>query len=106
MNTAIHEGRACQSVMYLSYAPLVPEEGGSGYKFSKYVLDPNKFRFRKVALVTALMLLFIKNARSKTKRLAFQVTNYKTTDLLSGHLSSGDNFLSPLEVILIQNLAV
>ena len=80
----IHKGKVCQSVVCLSHAPLVPEEVGYRYKFSKYVLDPNKFRFRKVGRVMGLVLLFIKNARSKTGRPPFFVTIYDTADLPSG----------------------
>ena len=35
------------------------------YKFSHYVIDPNRFRFRKVVRVLALVILFIKNLKAK-----------------------------------------
>ena len=34
---------------------------GERYKFSRYVVDPNKFRFKKVVRIVGLVLLFIKN---------------------------------------------
>ena len=37
------------------------------YKFSQYVIDPNKFRFRKVVRILALVHLFIRNLKLKTK---------------------------------------
>ena len=39
----------------------VPEEVGRRYDFCNYVIDPNKFRFRKVVRVLGLILKFVKN---------------------------------------------
>ena len=36
-----------------------------GYEFSKYLIDPNKFRFRKLVRVLALILMFIKKISKK-----------------------------------------
>ena len=38
------------------------------YRFSKYVLDPNKFRFRKVVRILALVLLFVNKLKSKIQK--------------------------------------
>ena len=38
------------------------------YKFSNYILDPNKFRFRKVVRVLTLVMLFCQKFREKYGR--------------------------------------
>ena len=56
----------------------VPVEVGDRYKFSKYLIDPNKFRFKTVLRILALVFIFLKkvvekwNQRHKRNRsLAF-----------------------------------
>ena len=44
---------------------IVPNEVKERYKFSNYIIDPNKFRFRKVIRILALVMLFIKNLKRK-----------------------------------------
>ena len=46
-------------------ARYVPDEVGSRYKHSKYIIDPNQFRFRKVVRILALVFLFLKNISLK-----------------------------------------
>ena len=41
----------------------VPEEVGRRYKYCNYVIDPNKFRFRKVVRILALIFRFLINFR-------------------------------------------
>ena len=43
-----------------SYCPIVPNVVKDRYKFSNYVVDPNKFRFSKVVRVLAWVISFIK----------------------------------------------
>ena len=45
----------------------VPEKVGDRYKFSKYLLDPNKFRFRKVIRIIGIVLLFILKSSVKLR---------------------------------------
>ena len=48
----------------------VPDEVGDRYKFSNYVVNPCKFRFRTVQRITGLVFLFIKKISVKrTERL-------------------------------------
>ena len=35
------------------------------YEFSNYVIDPNRFRFRKVVRILALVFLFVRNLKSR-----------------------------------------
>ena len=49
----------CSRVMLVT--AYSSEQTKSRYQFSNYILDPNKFRFRKVVRVVSLVLLFIKN---------------------------------------------
>ena len=46
----------------------VPKEVGERYKFSKYLVNPNKYRFRTVVRIVALVFLFIKKLNAKIKR--------------------------------------
>ena len=39
------------------------ERVGKIYKFSKYIIDPNKFHFKKVVRILSLVFLFIRNIR-------------------------------------------
>ena len=36
---------------------------GERYKFSHYIVDPNKFRLKKVVRILGLILLFIRNVQ-------------------------------------------
>ena len=50
----------------LGFNKNVDTETLARYKFSKYVIDPNRYRFRKVVRIMGLVLTFIKNiARNK-----------------------------------------
>ena len=50
--------------MYLP-TRYVPDEVGLRYEHSKYIIDPNQFRFRKVVRILALVFLFLKNISRK-----------------------------------------
>ena len=43
------------------------DESAKRYGFSKYVIDPNKFRFQKVIRILSLVYRFIKNCKAKVK---------------------------------------
>ena len=54
-----------------SYAVLskgVLNNIGERYKFSHYIIDPNKFRFRKVVRILSLVFLFIRNIKSQMNK--------------------------------------
>ena len=61
------------SVTCLSYFPVVPSIVKDRYKFSKYVVDPNKFRFRKVVRILAWVILFIKSCYRKVGKQLTQI---------------------------------
>ena len=90
---AILQDNSCQSVVCMAHDSLVPDAVGDRYKFSKYVIDPNKFRFRKVVRILGLVLLFIKKVREKTKRPELSVTVSHDNDLPSGLSLSEDSSL-------------
>ena len=46
-------------VACLSFSPVVPVLVKDRYRFSQYIIDPNKFRCRKVIRVLSWVLLFI-----------------------------------------------
>ena len=90
----IHE-KECHSAVCTTRVSLVPEAVGDRYKFSNYVLDPNKFRFRKVVRVLGLVLLFIKKLRKKTNKPEFSITTCNAEDLPGGIVvpSQEDKFI-------------
>ena len=49
----------------LSYFPVVPSIVKDRYTFSKYIIDPNRFRFRNVVRINAWVLTFIENCYRK-----------------------------------------
>ena len=50
-----------------SYQRKIPSEVLKCYKFSKYLVDPNKARFKKVVRIFAFVLRFIKKLQRKSK---------------------------------------
>ena len=50
-----------------SYQRKIPSEVLECQKFSKYVVDPNKARFKKVVRIFAFVLRFIKKLQKKSK---------------------------------------
>ena len=54
----------------LTYLPtnLIPDAVGYRYKFSKYLIDPNRFRFRKVVRVLGLVFLFLHKLFNRLNR--------------------------------------
>lgn len=44
---------------------IIPKEVEERYKFSKYLIDPNKHRFNDVVRIMAIVLLFVKRCRQK-----------------------------------------
>ena len=59
-----------------TYVPeqQVPEEVGLRYKFCNYVIDPNKFRFRKTVRVLALVQTFCENMLKILQRVSVSVS--------------------------------
>ena len=43
-------------------ARIIPGEVNSMYKFSQYLIDPNRFRLRKIIRIIGLVYLFIKKS--------------------------------------------
>ena len=56
-----------ESAFNAIYMPTryVPKGVKDHYDFSQYIIDPNRFRFRKVIRVLGLVFLFIKKARRR-----------------------------------------
>ena len=69
-------------------------EIGERYLFSEYLIDPNKFRFRKVVRILGLVFLFVKNLLIKTKKVS-KISKFQLTDekLPNQFHFSGDKFL-------------
>ena len=53
--------------MQSNHVKSVTEELGKRYKFSNYLIDPNKFRLRKVLRTLVLVMLFIRNVKKRVK---------------------------------------
>jgi hypothetical protein len=78
---SINTAMICQSVACVSHAPFVPKSVGDRYKFSQYVLDPNKFRFRKSVRVLGIAFLFLTKLRNKVKKSLSTTIECNTNDL-------------------------
>ena len=65
-------------------------EIGERYKYSKYIIDLNKFRFRKVVRILGLVYLFLKNLKRKT--FGYE-TNVDKIELPSQLKCSNDKYL-------------
>ena len=57
------------------------------YNFSSYIIDPNKFRFRKSSRVLALVKLFCRKLREKCKKAKIPATQDAEQNVVSNHLS-------------------
>ncbi len=80
--------------LFQFYPNFVPSTVKDYYKFSKYVIDPNRFRFKKVIRVLSLVLLFIKNIRNKIGKPALKFENFvDENDDRDRYLSKGSRFL-------------
>ena len=56
----------------------VLENVGKRYLFSSYVIDPNKYRFRKVVRIAALIILFMVNLKLGIKKpVSFMLIEHK-----------------------------
>ena len=63
-----YNGNTCASLGKFCFpSRIVPELIKGRYYFSKYVIDPNRFRFKKVVRILGLVLLFINNLCKKHK---------------------------------------
>ena len=56
---------------YSVYHRSVFDKIGERYAFSRYLIDPNKFRFKKVVRILALIMLFINNLKMRTDKPAY-----------------------------------
>ena len=80
---------------HLGFNKSVDEQILERYKFSKYLIDPNRFRFRKVVRILGLAFTFInKLARRIEKILNSKVFSHESPADLSDHLKcDNDNNL-------------
>ena len=62
------------------------------YKFSKYLIDPNRFRFKKVVRVLGLVLLFVRKLLSKRNR-SLKMLQICEQPLPNQFQFSGDKYL-------------
>ena len=65
---------------------LVPSDVGDRYKFSNYIVDPNKFRLRKVVRILALVMLFIRNCKIRVGK------RVEKSDITNKNLKSAFKF--------------
>ena len=55
-------------ITYLTFSKLVPESVGERYKFRKYLIDPNKYRLKRVVRLMALVKRFIRKIKTAVKK--------------------------------------
>ena len=77
--TQLNEAKKEQPYEFLesSYVQRqVPNQVVERYKFSRYLLDPNKFRFKTVVRVIAFVIKFIKILQSRVKKIEFKYVQH------------------------------
>ena len=78
----------------------VPNEVGERYKFSKYLINPNKFRFRTIIRILGIVILFIqkisKNCK-KSQEFGFMKNQSFVTDWGQLTQTKGEYVVSLLE---------
>ena len=67
------------------YIKYVPNELGDRYKFCNYLVDPNKYRFRTVIRIMALVFLFIKNCSGRENFLFFKNPKFLSHYVMENH---------------------
>ena len=77
---------------YLATNKEVLNKIGERYKFSHYIIDPNRFRFRKVVRILALIFLFVNNLKEKLN-INSNVTTYSVNELPIQFRNSNDKYL-------------
>ena len=70
--------------------PYENSEIGKRYAFSKYLIDPNKFRFKKVLRVLALVILFVRKFLVKARRRELSLVSIAKSVQLPNIFSCGD----------------
>ena len=58
----------------------IPEEVARRYKFSQYIIDPNRRRFRTVVRILAWVMKFIKILKNKVKKKFHQNTENSSSE--------------------------
>ena len=78
---------------------LVPNELGERFKFSNYMINPNKFRFRKVVRILGIVFLFIQKLNSKcNKNRCFGFLKKRQFTQDTAVSNNGQYIVSPLNV--------
>ena len=68
----------------------VPSEVEERYRFNNYIIDPNKFRLKRVIRILAIVILFIKNLKKKVGKL---MNNSNLTCIPSLFTSENNQYL-------------
>ena len=68
----------------------VPSEVEERYRFNNYIIDPKKFRLKKVIRILAIVILFIKNLKKKVSKL---MNNSNLTCIPSLFTSENNQYL-------------
>ena len=78
-----------------TYLPsrLVPKAVGDRYQFSNYIIDPNRFRFRKVVRVLGLVFLFLKKLMTRVKRQTRFLITHTSASIPKIITNNHDRFL-------------
>ena len=64
----VHDGHNELDILVHLPTRYVPTALGDRYSFSRYLIDPNRFRFRKVVSVLGLVILFVSNLLKKRNK--------------------------------------
>ena len=84
---------------------VVPSEVGERYKFSKYLINPNRFRFCKIVRILAIVLLFLQKVILKcNKARSFEFLKIRQFNQDVG-VNNGQYIVAPIHVSLQTHIA-
>ena len=89
----------------LSCYKNVPQEVEECYKFSNYLIDPNKRRFKTVVGIIALVLKFVKNLRKKGRPLKDLKQVSKVILFTENELKEVDNYFFKKATLEVKKFA-
>ena len=74
------------------------------YQYSKYVIDPNRFRFWKVVRVLALIFTFIKKISKNIEKMrGSTIFKHDQTDLAKCLENKGDQYILTTKTVINMN---
>ena len=80
-----------------NFQKVVPSDVKERYKFSKYSLDPNKYRFKRVIKIMSFVIKFIRSLQAKVQKKTFSNDETEEAELYYFRIATLEvkKFLNP-----------